>query len=268
MTRPLDLPDFNKPPVKEVVVGIHFDFIEDFKQAYVGLFWESIRSEFGKLQDFPILMHAGGPNSIDTGLDDGLNQATLKQITKTWFLNNDESLLVQLQNNMLTLNWRFVENKEYPHFEILLETFTEVRNKFVEFVKQMDWKLENIRTEVTYVNFVEADFLFNFTKIVNAEPESEIKLSPVPYRQQFAGQFIPEIQNKISGVLDILIAPNISETKDQRGFLFNLSHSSILTNSFSLENINEIYLRSREIIVKSFADWTNDEFHEIWERNQ
>ena len=46
------LPSYKVPPVIEVVCGINFKSIEQFKAPHFGLFWQKVRDEF------PTLKHA------------------------------------------------------------------------------------------------------------------------------------------------------------------------------------------------------------------
>ncbi|MCF8051072.1 MAG: hypothetical protein K9L59_07530 [Desulfobacterales bacterium] len=34
-----DLPDFENPPIGEVVCGLAFEKMDDFKGAHIGIFW-------------------------------------------------------------------------------------------------------------------------------------------------------------------------------------------------------------------------------------
>lgn len=49
------LPEYNKPPVIEVVCGIHFKPLESFLAPHTGLLWEKFRSEYPHCQEVPPL---------------------------------------------------------------------------------------------------------------------------------------------------------------------------------------------------------------------
>lgn len=53
VTRPADLPDYDNPPVNEVVIGIQFDQLA-ITGAHIGLFWEELRDEFPKPLEQPL----------------------------------------------------------------------------------------------------------------------------------------------------------------------------------------------------------------------
>jgi uncharacterized protein (TIGR04255 family) len=50
--RPADLPDYDNPPVNEVVIGIQFEHTA-ITGAHIGLFWEELRNEFPKASEQP-----------------------------------------------------------------------------------------------------------------------------------------------------------------------------------------------------------------------
>jgi uncharacterized protein (TIGR04255 family) len=49
---PQSLPDYNNPPVIEVVSGISFETIEKFGGQHLGLFWQNVRDKY------PLCEHA------------------------------------------------------------------------------------------------------------------------------------------------------------------------------------------------------------------
>lgn len=73
MTRPPDLPDFNAPPVIEVVVGVQFPTIDELCTAHVGAFWQRMRAEYPGVQDMPPLpavyeSSGKGPEGLEVSL--------------------------------------------------------------------------------------------------------------------------------------------------------------------------------------------------------
>ena len=42
--RPPDLPDFNRPPLIEVALGVQFEPLPQMRQGHVGLFWAEIEA--------------------------------------------------------------------------------------------------------------------------------------------------------------------------------------------------------------------------------
>src|SRR6266478_6911670 len=44
--RPSDLPDFDRPPVNEVILSIQFAALEKMKSAHIGLLWARFRAQY------------------------------------------------------------------------------------------------------------------------------------------------------------------------------------------------------------------------------
>ena len=53
MTRPPNLPDYRKPPIDEVAIGVQFPPIDGLTQAHFGLLWTHIRSDYPSVQSQP-----------------------------------------------------------------------------------------------------------------------------------------------------------------------------------------------------------------------
>ena len=152
-----NLPDYNHPPVNEVVLGVQFDTLENFTHVHPGLYWQRIRDDYPKL-DF----HA--PITITKERFDGRGTAEVPQpqflsvppIPRCWFLDKSENRLVQLQTERFHHNWKKITgNEEYPHYK---ELFPEFKNRWEGFLKFVyDENLGEIKLnhwEVTYVNHI------------------------------------------------------------------------------------------------------------------
>ena len=109
------LPDYNSPPISEVVCGISFEPLVEQKIPHYGLFWNTIR------EDFPNCEHA--PPLIDTDKESQLtNEIPLPRV---WLINKSNNLLIQLQNNRFIYNWRRLKSDDnYPRFKERSEEHT------------------------------------------------------------------------------------------------------------------------------------------------
>ena len=54
--RPENLPDFERPPIDEVVLGLEFRRLEGFTQAHLGELWSEIKAEYPRTEDHPALI--------------------------------------------------------------------------------------------------------------------------------------------------------------------------------------------------------------------
>ena len=154
MEAPIEsIAEFERPPVIEVALGVQFD------RAVVDLealaeFANAIKAEFpDREQDEPlprltesfrrppegprVEFRFGGP-----------------PMPRTWFLSSDRRLLVQLQADRLTLNWRRVEvGDEYPRYATLRPKFDAIRGQLIDILKGLGRESAQIdHVEVTYIN--------------------------------------------------------------------------------------------------------------------
>ena len=108
--RPVDLPEFEKPPVVEVVLGIQFSELRRYRTFHAGLLWgEKFRKAgFPKCVERPSLDPAfetfGAPGRNESRLQ--LIQMPGPEVPRLWFINHDETELVQIQSDRFLHNWR------------------------------------------------------------------------------------------------------------------------------------------------------------------
>jgi uncharacterized protein (TIGR04255 family) len=153
MTRPVDLPDYEDPPVNEVVIGIQFNQTA-ITGAHIGLFWEELRDEFPKVSEQPPL-----EPKIEF-LQPRLFSAPRLEFSswhgsRYWLTSEDDVQLIQIQYDRLLYNWRRgPHNAAYPHFEALLEKFWSIAKKWSDFLKKEGQTLSLTQWEVTYINHI------------------------------------------------------------------------------------------------------------------
>ena len=131
MTRPPDLPDFDAPPVIEVVVGVQFPTIDELCTAHVGAFWQRMRAAYPRVQDMPPLpamyeSSGKGPEGLEV---------PLLPLRRSFFISRDGAWLVQLQSNRLLHNWRKQSDTDsYPRYEACLDRFQIVWREYRKFL--------------------------------------------------------------------------------------------------------------------------------------
>src|SRR5215204_1225474 len=104
MTRPADLPDYNDPPVNEVVIGIQFAKTA-ITGAHIGLFWQEMRDDFPNSEEMP---------ALDPKLESFEPQRfALPSFgfsswpgSRHWLTSADEVHLLQVQSDRYLYNWR------------------------------------------------------------------------------------------------------------------------------------------------------------------
>lgn len=102
------LPFYERSPVNEVVIGVQFLTLDDFRIAHVGQYWETIRNRYPSIDDQVPIAHliekgTEAPPEIQTP------QALLgiaMPWPRVWFIDPTDAELIQLQRDRFLRNWR------------------------------------------------------------------------------------------------------------------------------------------------------------------
>jgi uncharacterized protein (TIGR04255 family) len=148
-----NLPDYEKPPVIEVVCGIQFKALEGFRIPHFGLFWELFKAEFPTCQEVAPLI----PTFEHFGAEEVEPQVPMElPLPRVWFLNSDETGIVQLQRDRFLRNWKKGKpTDEYPRYSVVIELFRRHLQSFQDFVAQQKLgRIEPTQYEMSYVNHI------------------------------------------------------------------------------------------------------------------
>ena len=116
------LPDYDNPPVNEVVFGIQFNKLENLKAPHTGILWEKLgRKKYPECKEMPPIGHTiesfdEVPPLSQPVTIEGFNHPPLPRL---FFINVVKNHLIQVQEDRLHQNWRklLVSDK---HQQILL----------------------------------------------------------------------------------------------------------------------------------------------------
>jgi uncharacterized protein (TIGR04255 family) len=157
--RPTDLPDFESPPISEVILSIQFATIDKMKSAHVGLLWARLRPEYPDVTEqatigavfetFGTTPQAGAPMVQ-------FEQFLSPPMPRYWFERSGTPDLLQVQQDRIIHNWRKQEDEQiYPRYETLRERFRSEVEQFTAFLKEENLgELRPNQCEVTYTNAI------------------------------------------------------------------------------------------------------------------
>ena len=117
-----DLPEYECPPLNEVVAGVQFEPLERFHAAHLGLYWARVRDRYPSTEDQPPLAHMKERERPPQPF----TQASLMFqagpiVPRCWFLDESKTKLIQIQPDRFLRNWRQIEGTEaYPRFGTLM----------------------------------------------------------------------------------------------------------------------------------------------------
>jgi len=152
------LPEFEKPPLVEVVFGVQVKALAALKTPHVGAFWENIgKAEYPEFEEKPPLAHVietyNGPKADSPSIE----MFETPPLPRFLFVSEDKKRLVQLQRDRFLQNWRkHGDEGQYPRYESLFPQFESSWESFSGFVRaQSLGDLQLDQYELTYVNHIE-----------------------------------------------------------------------------------------------------------------
>lgn len=260
-------PRFDSPPVIETAFSFQFSPLPDWKIPHFGLYWETIRDRYPKLD-----VHSAIPSQIEEMEEPPAPKSLRVGFTSTppvrcWFYNDPESLLIQVQNDRFVFNWkRGLSGEPYPHYDAIRPVIVDEWDRFVSFVNENRLGSVHIqKCEVTYINHIE--------KGVGWKDYGQL------------GDVLPVWAGRINA--DHLPAPEDVEINvrylipDRRGRLY--VHAQPAIRNADMKEIIQLTLTARgrpqtseragildwldfgqEFVARSFLAFTSERMHALW----
>lgn len=266
--RPPDLPDFNRPPLVEVALGVQFEPLPQMRQGHVGLFWTEIHDQYPNARDLQPLDPTGEAFDGETPMFT-FQISDAPPLHRAWFLSEDQTRLVQVQSDRLIHNWRQVQAEPYPRFEMLYETFAERFEQFETVLSRAGVPRPVCQqVEVTYINWITTGTLADFflptqshplglESIADADEEGMNIRYPVADEGRPIGRLYVQVGNAVRSALG---------QSPERGFLVSLTFRAPLPVPTEASSVEEAMYLGRNAIVRVFTALTKPNWHETWER--
>ena len=112
-------PDFERPPVNEVSLGVQVEPIDGLHAAHLGLFWGRVRRDFPALEEHPPLAPtpiedvSSGPRLLDLQVQ----MLTVPPVPRLLFIDGSGTELLQVQSDRFIANWRRLAGADvYPRY--------------------------------------------------------------------------------------------------------------------------------------------------------
>ncbi len=264
------LPEYGKPPVNEVVIGVQFAAIEGFLSVHPGLFWGRIKHEYPNFIDRPPLLPVFEFFGEEAPSMPQVEVVDAPPLRRCWFLNSPEDRLVQLQPERFLHNWRKVKGtEEYPRYEQIRQEFESLWKDFLAFIEE-EKKLGKVvpnQWEVTYVNHIYQgegwDTLRDLPRLFRpwSGQTTECYLQPPETAEFKLSYAFPENHGRLHVRLDLRF-----RRPDNRKLLrLELTARGKLASA-EVDDLLQGLDLGREWIVRGFTDLTTPEAHKLWER--
>ncbi len=267
------LPDYEKPPVVETVVGVQFEALPGFGNAHLGGFWKTLDStEWPAVSDAPRLQpqYERFPESAKWARIGAHLTLTQDPSTRLQIKNKDENRMIQVQNGRLHFNWLGQTGGEYPRFENVRREFTWVLQRFIEFVDREG--LGDFRPnqwEVTYVNHIPRGTVWETAKDWGFfQPLGSVPtIDGLVHGEDFTGEWSFVIREQ-RGRLHIRWQHGLESDPEQEGQEFIrltlTARGPVEENDDALQPVLAGLDLGRETIVWSFREFMTDEANKHW----
>ncbi len=274
--RPETLPNFESPPVVEVVLGVQFERISGFKAIHAGFLWEKFRDGFPLTQEQPPL----SPVFETFGTNTGRNVPKFEFVSgppptpRLWFLDNEQTQLIQFQPDRFIHNWRKVQKDDvYPRYGKIKADYQGELSILREFFDDLLLgELRPNQCEVSYVNH-----------IISLADE-DLCSQPGKVFQFLGKSFAPEVFDKLEDTRFQMRFPLFSDDDTPVGRLHVNAQPGLSSDgtpmieltltargvplSPTVEAASQFLDFGRDKIVRAFAALTTEEMHNRWRRTQ
>jgi uncharacterized protein (TIGR04255 family) len=258
------LPDYNNPPINEVVFGIQFQKIDKFETPHVGFLWETLgRKNFPQYKEMPPLPHIIETPDGTKGISPPIETFERPPLPRLFFINSKQDQLVQVQDDRFHQNWRKLKEKDaYPRYQTLYPEFKKSWETFKSFVRESGLGTPSPdQYELTYVNQLpQGQGWTCLVDIGNIFKDFQCKID---------GRFLPEPESvdwrriyRLGNEMGrVHVSLKTALTKEAKKIMvFELT-----VRGFSKGPMDEWFSLAHEWIVKGFADLTTDRIQkELW----
>ncbi len=269
MPRPVDLPDYDSPPLDEVVFATRFLDLEKFTDTDQILFWQSVVEEFPTFSNQPRVTIVDDATDGGSSVDLAALMSSSQGPSRLFMTSADDVFVLQLQNNMLVSNWRLRDGHKYPHFDSLHERFARLFERFCEFLDSRGIDRPRATSlELTYVNWIpgaDLERAFQFAQHVatsgrgvNRQPTAQVHV--LKYR-------LVDSDDAQIGVLSVEL--RTAKRPDGPGGATWVDGTMLsLSARVSADDSDAPWLDAfegaRDTIVQTFTDLTTEEARRTW----
>jgi len=252
------LPQYEKPPVTETVLGLEFRPISTWQTPFFGLFWSKIRDRYNKIAVRPPLPDESGEFGIS------INFGPMP--VRCWFIDESEQWLIQLQNSRFISNWRKLTGNDYPSYQLFRNRFVDHYATFEQLLKDENFpEVHYFQAEVSYINQIEVSGFSELSQIFPIfSGFREGGILPHPQGGEIKIVYpMPDERGRLS-----IGIHSITNHATARELLQLTVTAKTLIASNTTEAALEALDFSHEWVVNGFTDFTSPEMHKIWKRTQ
>lgn len=265
--------DFRAPPVVEVVCGVQFDPLAEFRSAHVGLFWQQVRETYPIARDafaLPAIVENFGPPSVQPQSLPILQFGGGSLPPRVQLVDDLGGQMIQIQNGRFHHNWeKQGRDHQYRRYKNIRPAFVERWEQFRRFVN--DQALGAIRPtqyELSYVNHVASGDLWDSARGV-VEVLPWYAPPPTPEGTVFEPQFamhalVPQCRGRLH------VTGQVGFRAKDAQLVLQLELTVRGAPAVPGEDADLVSWMddARECIVRTFVKLTSEKARKAWEQTQ
>jgi len=270
-----DLPEFENPPVTEVVLAVQFEPLRAFEPVHFGLLWARFRNRYPKTEQHPPLDPVLEHFQRSTRYQPRIELLTAPPIPRCWFLNDGGTELIQIQNDRFIHNWRKVGDRDtYPRYEHIRDQFQQELGEFQNFIKAENLgQIKANQCEVTYLNRIGTDSIWSthtdahqiVTVLANEYSDDFLDH---PENTRFSTQYVLKNNDGSPvGRLHVSMTPTYMPDTEEPSFSLSLTARRFPIDG-SIDGIIRTLDFGRNHIVRGFTSITTPQMHAVWRRQR
>ncbi len=274
------LPEYDRPPVVEVVLGLSFEPLPAFTAVQMGALWaDRFSTEWPKSIEQPPYH----PPQERFGRAQGLPAISLELLPpapRLWLLTEDQTEVIQLQRDWLACNWRRSDIADaaastpsiYPRFTHVRERFWFAFQAVTEFLQQQNLgDLRPVQCEVAYVNHIRPEGVWE-------SPGELSKVLPT-FATHEGARFLPPLEQALIhatyvmndegipvGRLHVQVQPGSDPRSGDPIIVLTLTARGQVVGP-TKEAIDRFLSLGHEWIVRGFTELTSKEMREVWRQH-
>ncbi len=269
------LPDFERPPVTEVALGVQFEPITGLISPMLGLYWGAVRDRFPRVEQqppLPAVIERTGTRQI-TPITVPLQLMQSFPNPRLWLLDQNQKEMIQVQQDRFVRNWRKLSPEDnYPRYnDRLFPEFCKDLEHFKQFLMEQKLPVPHAnQCEINYVNQIHSGEVWEthrdisqVFKLVGSEEIDTDMLSFEDGRLYFRYEMHHE--EEFVGRLHIVVEPGFDSVGAKPVFMVNLTARGKPLSDDDQGVLNFLNL-GHEVIVRTFTKITTTKMHKIWRR--
>jgi uncharacterized protein (TIGR04255 family) len=279
-TRPDDLPDYERPPLNELVLSVQFGILP-FKNVHAGILWQRFANSFPKVEEqAPIepVFETFGPPEAREVVQLSVKMMPAVQPLRYWFVSADGNELLQDQRDRLIHNWRHQKpGDSYPRYEPLHLKFAGEIAVAQEVFRELGLgEIACNQCEVGYINLIMLDDgtdpnsrLSEIFTIVTEEYSDAYLRKTKLERGRFRFSYVipAESGKEPVGRLHLEIQPVIRRPDNRPAIRFSVTARGKPTDETVGSALSWLDI-GRDAGVRAFTSVTTKEMHRLWGRIQ